>query len=44
MVDGAEGWVYSHISKRAAGRDSIGIWSSDNKVATLKGHKALYLF
>jgi hypothetical protein len=31
------GWVWPHISRRAHGRGKIGVWSSDNFVATLEG-------
>ncbi|MFV8461245.1 hypothetical protein ACNO7T_08840 [Vibrio campbellii] len=41
LVEGADGWVWPHISKRAEGRDTIGMWSSDNRVATLNGSKRL---
>ncbi|MCL1063053.1 hypothetical protein MK852_13045 [Shewanella benthica] len=36
-VDGSDGWIWPHISKRAPGRKQIGFWSSENKVATLSG-------
>jgi hypothetical protein len=36
-VDGSDGWIWPHISKRAAGREQIGFWSSENKVANLSG-------
>lgn len=32
-VSGAEGWIWPHVSRRAAGRDEIAIWSSQNEVA-----------
>lgn len=39
QVLGAEGWTWPHISRRALGRDSIGLWSSQNEVAVVSdGH------
>ncbi|TIS71220.1 MAG: hypothetical protein E5X11_01990 [Mesorhizobium sp.] len=39
QVPGAEGWTWPHVSRRARGRDSIGLWSSQNEVAVASdGH------
>jgi len=35
-LDGSS-WVWPHISRRAHGRDKIGLWSSDNLAASLNG-------
>lgn len=39
-VNGAEGWIWPHVSRRAAGRDEIALWSSQNEVAIVgnSGH------
>lgn len=34
-VSGAEGWIWPHVSRRAAGRDEISLWSSQNEVAVV---------
>lgn len=32
-VEGANGWIWPHVSRRAEGRDNIALWSSQNEVA-----------
>ncbi|NSZ14925.1 hypothetical protein G6L61_24595 [Agrobacterium fabrum] len=39
-VRGANGWIWPYVSRRAAGRDEISLWSSQNEVALVgnSGH------
>ncbi|MER9829770.1 hypothetical protein NKJ51_15540 [Mesorhizobium sp. M0134] len=39
QVLGAEGWTWPHVSRRALGRENIGLWSSQNEAAVVSdGH------
>lgn len=35
QVKGADGWIWPHVSRRAAGRSEIALWSSHNEVAVV---------
>jgi len=35
QVNGADGWIWPHVSRRAAGRNEIALWSSHNEVAVV---------
>jgi hypothetical protein len=37
----AQGWIWPFVSRRAAGRDKIDLWSSRNEVATVEGATAI---